>query len=152
MDEDEFKEAYYSVNLLRCPFEKALLSTQCACTQSTRTWIAERQAAGCASEAAQRHCLDLIDLLHRNAAFALHQTAVKGALPHAREMKVQCGGLRGLQAVLHPESAEQENVTDIHGLVRDALDRFGSLGALPYGEVVKAIAAYQGRPRRGTRR
>ena len=151
MDEDEYKETYLSLNTRVCAFEKVILSRQCDCARATRIFIAERQAVGCDSEAAQRQCAALLAALHNNANFALKLTSTRGRLPHAKEMKVQCGGLLGLQTVVQPERATQAEVPDINGLVDAACTRFGALDELPYSEIVKAIAAYQGRRSGGHR-
>ena len=66
------------------------------------------------------------------------------ALTHAVELRLQCGGLRGLAAALGDgESAPQ----DIHSLVTRARDAFGGLLGIPFDPVVAAIARWEKRPR-----
>lgn len=151
MDENEFKQVYESVNNLRCVYEKAVLTRLFACRNLVRMNIAEREAAGCAQAAAQRQCEELLERTRRNAAFALKLTHVSGPLPHAKELKVQCGGLLGLQACLSPEPPGHPGVTDIYGLVERARREFGSLERLPYQEVVRSVVHFQGRRPRGRR-
>jgi hypothetical protein len=150
MDEDEYKATYDSLNPLGCPFEKVILSRQCDCQVSTRIFIAERQAVGCANQGAQRRCIELLGLLHRKATFALKHTGSETRLPHAQEMKVQAGGLLGIQAALNPEAEQTAPVADIHGLIDQATAHFGDLDTLPYSDIVRHITAYVGR--RSTRR
>jgi hypothetical protein len=58
-------------------------------------------------------------------------------------MKIQCGGLDGLKALLD-RGAE---VPDVRRLVRLAAERYGELGALPFSEVVQGVAAWKARRR-----
>ncbi|HTY99305.1 MAG TPA: hypothetical protein VMB75_05700, partial [Rhodocyclaceae bacterium] len=56
-------------------------------------------------------------------------------------MKIQCGGLKGFQAVLDPEAP----APDVHRLVRMAIERHGDLAALPFSQIVRGVAAWRGR-------
>ncbi|MCE5180690.1 MAG: hypothetical protein LLG15_02715 [Betaproteobacteria bacterium] len=151
MDEQAFRETCRVVNPLACPFEKAILICQCGCREAGRINIAEREAINCLDVAALEDCTQLLGLLRHNAAFALKLTHIDEVLPHAKHVKVQCGGLLGLQGVLQPESAEETQVADIRGLVLAAQTRFGSLQELPYSEIVRGIAGFQARRRTGPR-
>jgi hypothetical protein len=90
----------------------------------------------------------LLDNLRRNARFSLHVTHADGPLPHAKEIRVQTGGLLGLQKLLYPETAGQDKVADICRLTREALVRYGILATLPYERIVQAIVSFQGRVKR----
>jgi len=150
MDERAFKDAYRAVSPLACPFEKAVLICQCACRESKRVNIAERVTVNCLDDRAQGDCTLLLGLLRRNAAFALKLTHADEPLPHAKDVKVQCGGLRGLHGALRTEQAAEAGVADIHDLVSEAKARFGSLQALPYSEIVRGVAGFQARKRSGS--
>jgi len=149
VDEQAFKETYRAANPLACPFEKAILICQCGCREASRVNIAERVTVNCLDAPAREDCSLLLGLLRHNAAFALKLTHVDEVLPHAKHVKVQCGGLLGLQGVLRPEWAEEKQVADIRGLVLEAQTRFGSLRELPYNEIVRGIAGFQTRRRSG---
>lgn len=148
MDEDEFKETYLSLNTRVCPYEKVILSRQCDCRHAARLFIAERQAVGCDTDAPQQRCVAVLDAMRSKAAFALKLTSATNRLPHAKEMKVQAGGLRGLQRALQPAGGDAP-IEDIDGLLRLALDTYGSLQQLPYSELMQSIVAYEGRRRGG---
>lgn len=75
-------------------------------------------------------------------------TSVPGPLPHAKEVKVQIGGMLGIQKLLHPDMGDKELVDDINGLAKTAAQRFNSLDNLPYSEIVKSIVNFEGRLRR----
>ncbi|MGE5027362.1 MAG: hypothetical protein ACM3JK_02715 [Betaproteobacteria bacterium] len=149
MDERAYRDAYNAVNPLACPFEKAILICQCDCREARRVNIAERLTVNCLAARAQSDCSLLLELLRRNSAFALKLTHADEVLPHAKYVKVQCGGLLGLQATLQPEQADAPQVDDIRGLVLEARERFGSLEDLPYNEIVRGIAGFQVRKRSG---
>lgn len=152
MDESEYKEVYHSVNALRCVFEKAVLTGKYNCEKATRTNIAEREAVGCTDPTAQKQCLNLLNLFRENAAFSLKMTHISGKLPHAREIRVQCGGLNSLAEILPNNSTEKVNsklstvgIGNIYGLVNAAANEYRGLDRLPFQEIIKSITAYSGR-------
>ncbi len=145
LNEGAYKATYDEKVRLSCPFEKAILSRCAECDQARKLSIAEREAVACGAMAARENCLTLHGLLHQNAAFALRTTHPDAPLPHAKEIKVQCGGLLGIQRLFDQEAALAAN---IHALTGEIQNRFGALQEVPYQEVVKEIAAYEGRRRR----
>lgn len=69
-------------------------------------------------------------------------------LPHAKEIKIQCGGLLGLDLMVYDLKLELPAVRDVHGLVDGAIAKFGALEALPFSEIIKSISTYESRHRR----
>lgn len=145
LNEDAYKEAYGETVRLSCPFEKAILSRCADCDQVHKFNLAEREAVACEAPVARENCLTLHGLLHQNAVFALKLSKPGEILPHAKELKIQCGGLLGSQRLFQPEATVVEN---IHGLIGEIRARFGSMPALPYSEVVKTMSAYEARRKR----
>jgi hypothetical protein len=153
MEEQEYKKTYKAVNDLPCPFEKAILTRRFGCEHCIKLNIAEREAVGCRSHTAHMDCLALLDMLRHNAMFALKLTHIVGKLPHAKEMRVQCGGLLGLRNTVLPELADEPGVQNIFAVVTAAQTRPGGFDDLPFQEIVKSIAAFEARPKRsGPRR
>ena len=165
VEEDKFRTTYRSVNERRCVFEKTVLSRRCACMCATRFYLADREGVACDSAPAHRRCSLLIGLLRENAWYeigyisfyrlgktddAIDAWQTYGELPHAKEIKVQSGGLLGLQHVLRPDLSA-ENVIDVAGLTTLGERTFGSLEKFPYREIVKTIAAFEGRRPRSKR-
>ncbi len=146
MDENAYKSTYNALNQNDCPFEKAMVICRHACQNSRRIGIGERLAIGCATTEARKTCRELLALLHDNAAFALHLTDTT-VLPHAKELKVQCGGLRGLHNALVPENQEAAEITNIFTLVAEAQEHFNGLENLPFSEIVRSIVHFEGRRR-----
>lgn len=161
MDEDQYRSAYKEMNPTRCYFEKLLLLRYGNCKRAKKLFLAEREAYACSSASDQQQCLKLLERLRSNARFALQITQVDGQLPHAKEIKVQVGGLFGLQQLLANENLTQtdvlldddakfgeqaqkhapiENVSDT---INVAMRQFNDLDSIPYNEVVKSIINFK---------
>jgi len=128
------------------------LGSRFACENARRLYLGERADIGCNLDTARTNCLFLLEALKQNAQFALKLRRPSGRLPHGKLMKLQCGGLLGLQRLVAPERVHHATVDNIHGLVVAARTTYGSLQDLPYPEIVKSIASYEPRrrpPRRG---
>ncbi len=143
VDETAFHRARQAAIALPCVFERALLVCDCRCALARRQNLAEREGIGCLSLKAQAGCTRLRELLLRNATFALKLPSAPAPIPHAKQLKAQCGGLHGLAVAL----TGREEVSDVAMLVLDARNRFGSLEALPYSEIVRSIASFEVRRR-----
>lgn len=151
MEEKEYKTTYRVVNERRCVFEKAVLAGVCGCEKLARFCLADREGVACKSPAGCSLCTQLLQHLRRNARFALRLKRVEGALPHAKEMKVQAGGLRGVRAAVAGLPVHEEKVDRVSGLIGEAVTQFHGLENLPYDEIVKIIATFEYRPRRHQR-
>ena len=148
VEENEYRSTYRSVNQRRCVFEKAILTRRCACICSARFYLADREGISCNSADVHAHCSQFLTLLRENAKFALKLTTLDSELPHAKEIKVQNGGLLGIQRVLRPDLGAS-HVADVAGLITLGEKTFGSLQQFPYREIVKSIASFEGRRRPG---
>lgn len=145
MDEHEYQATYQQVNPQVCVFEKALLTQCCDCPQAVHNRIAEREAIGCRSPQAQNNCTTLLELLRQNARFVLKMTNPHAPLPHTKALKLQCGGLSGLQQLVLPE-ADGDSIQNVHLLVQRAQDLYGSLTQIPLPVIVQNIALFEVRP------
>lgn len=148
MDENEFRSIYHAINQLRCPFEKTLLSRRHSCSCLVKYNIAEREAIGCNNESDQNRCQNLLAILHKKAAFAVKSTNT--SLGHAKEIKIQSGGITGLQQLLvnSDHGTISNDPVDIKILVDELIKYFGNFEAIPYSEVIQSIASFVGRKRR----
>ncbi len=151
MDNEAFRKTYRDVNELFCVFEKSVLTNQCKCSKAQRFCIAEREGVRCRSEEARLQCMELLDLLRHQSRFTLRTTDETSSLPHAKAIRIQVGGLRGLCSVLNPDQPPPAIIEDVHGTIEAARTRFGGLDKLPFQEIIKQVAAYKGR-QRGPRR
>ncbi len=142
MDESAYRQTLQATQPLQCPFAKALFSGCVACPLAGRINLAEREVIVCSKADAQQRCADMHDALRHNFGFAIHTLHDDAPIPHGQEMRIQCGGLRGLQDVLRGNA----EVTDVDGLMRAVLQRWPEEGEIPFSEVVHAARLhYKGR-------
>ena len=139
LNEEAYRKAREDAQRLPCPFAKAILARCCQCSLCLKHNIAEREVASCSDSTAQSACQALVDLLLDKALFALKHA--QSEIPHAKAMKIQCGGLAGIAEAC---GASRD---DVHALVLTAVEKFGSLDDLPYSEIMKSIAAFEIRKR-----
>lgn len=126
-----------------CVFAKALFARAAVCELAQRRAVAEREIIECPSPVARTNCATLAALLHERARFALRLPNPGQPLIHAQALRLQCGGLLGLQRALDAPRA------DVHRMVGAAHERHGSLTGLPWALIVQALAQWRGqRPRR----
>ena len=143
VDAAAFRHARGEINRMPCVFERALLARHAACELAVRHQIAEGETVACAQPVARALCAEMSALLREKSAFALGLTATQRILPHAMVMKIQCGGLDGLKALLDADAV----APDVRRLVRLALERYGELGELPFSRIVQGVAAWKARRR-----
>jgi len=145
MDEGEYRETYLEFNPLKCVFEKSILSRQTMCEHAHRFCLADREGVACQLTHANQQCDHLLSKLRAQAIFALKLTKIDGPLPHAKEIKVQTGGLLGLS---HTIAADTTSVENIYALLEQAKHTFGDIESLPYDEITRQIVQYEGRTHR----
>lgn len=142
MDETAYRQISSATFPGACPFEKSILSGCAACSRAERHNIAEREVVACNDKEALARCIVLRDLLRHNFTFALGRPHIDGPLPHAQEMRMQCGGLKGLQFSLDAS----DEARDVAALVVMAQQKFGELADFPYSLIVRrANIVYKGR-------
>ncbi len=142
MDESVFRQMLTGLNERPCPFGKSILTGCAGCSKAEKRNIAEREVVACTSDTAHERCIALRDLLRNNFTFALGRLHIDGPLPHAQEMRMQCGGLTGLQLVLD-DNGER---IDIDCLLTRSQQKFGELADFPYSSIVQlANTHYRGR-------
>jgi len=143
-DESAYRHAKGEINRLPCVFERALLARHAVCELAVHHAVSSREAVACAQPVARAICAQMAALLREKSAFSLKRAVTTGALPPATLLKIQCGGLNGLKAVVDADAV----APNVHRLMRLAQDRFGDLADLPFSEIVKGVAAWK-TPRRG---
>ncbi len=144
IDEVVFMEKLGSINPQPCAFGKVILARLGACSLVSKRFAAEREMVSCSSDAHHEQCTRLLDMMRQNSAFALKLTHVTPPLPHGPEMRVQCGGLQGLQR----EIDGTDQVKDVAALVQASLDKFGGMEEMPYSKLVQSIVACEPRKKR----
>lgn len=122
----------------------AVLARQAGCPLVKMAQYGEAERPHCTSPVANTNCRTLLALLRERSTFALRLPPPATPLPHATELRLQCGGLRGIATALgEPEVAP----SDIHALVTRARDAFDGLLGIPFATVVASVVRWEGRPR-----
>ena len=133
MDETAYRQTLTTSIPRYCPFEKSVLTHCAACSKAEKHNIAEREVVACNNTEAHQRCIAFRDSLRHNFTFALGKSHVDGPLPHAQEMRMQCGGLRGIQMILDGN----DEVRDVDALLEMALQKFGKMSDFPYAQIVR---------------
>ena len=148
MEEGEYKSTYNELAPVRCVFEKALTHNQAKCRQARHFWLADREGYSCKSSESSSICRELMEKLRENSKFVLKLHDISGPLPHNMEIRVQVGGLRGLQVQLDASKPAADMVNDVCSIIEHAIEKYTSLQQLPYSEIMQSVTQYQGRKRR----
>lgn len=142
VDEAAYRQLREQTAVLPCVFRGALQARQAECELARKKSLAEREELLCAQATAHINCETLERLFHERATFPL-RLRPGAPITHATALRLQCGGLHGLQAVLASPRA------DVHQLVRQAQAVHGSLTELPWTQIVESIVRWQPRRRAG---
>ena len=146
MEENEYKSSYSEIATIRCEFEKALTNNKAKCSYARHFCLADREGYACTSRVSSAKCHELLGLLREGSRFILKLQQTGNKLPHNMEIRVQAGGLSGIQALFTPQ--QQDKIDDIFALLEQAEIEYGSLEKLPFSRIVKSIRSYQGRKSR----
>ncbi len=146
MDEDNYRQAYERINTAPCVFEKGILSLKCQCAYQHLFRLADRQGVGCTDVPMQQSCRLFLDHLRQQTRF-IFKINIDGPLPHNKEIKVQNGGMLGMQKLMLAES-NSEIVEDIAGLIMKSVECYGAIENIPYNQVIPSVANYKTRPKR----
>ena len=163
VNESEYKDVYQRVIGTKCVFEKAILLQFAQCEHAEKRLLAEREAINCAHESCQFRCQKVLDTLRNKARFSLQQTQADSPLPHAKEVKVQAGGLFGLQQIMakddptnildlsdemHRFNSQRKPIGNIYQLLDQAAAYYKNLEKLPFSDMIKAIIRFEVRKKR----
>ncbi len=143
IEEAEFHEALATVNETPCAFAKAVLNAQFGCHCSLRIWLADRESASCTCPSRQTDCVTALQILRLEAAPLLGANPTLQHFPHNLEVRLQVGGLVGIQTALLPTAGP--SVSDITGLLQQARQQWGAWEHWPYLDILKAILQQPGR-------
>lgn len=134
MEENEFKSLYDSINQVPCVYQKAILTSRCACPHARKLNLAEREAVACEFGEARVQCQSLYDAFIEKARFALHKINDQ-PLTHAEVIEVQVGGITGLQEIL----GDRSQLPQVGNLTMKAFIQFPELENLPVDIIVRSI-------------
>ena len=133
----------------KCPFSAPLVTHQFGCPRAQEVVRRGGAEIDCTEAAAAGRCEQLFTRLKAVAlpAFGVEDDLL--SMPHSVLVKIQHGGLLGLQRLLAGAPTAAERVADVYALVADAYARYGHGDAIPCDQVVADMTAYKPRARRG---
>ncbi|VAW60431.1 hypothetical protein MNBD_GAMMA11-3403 [hydrothermal vent metagenome] len=146
MDEQSYREAYQRINTAPCAFEKGILSLKCRCAFQHQFRLADRHGVGCTDALMQQNCCHFLEHLRKQTRFVF-KINVADPLPHNKEIKVQNGGLLGMQRLLEGDECA-ESVGDIAGLMHKSVALYGDIEHIPYNRLMPDVMAYKTRSKR----
>lgn len=131
----------------KCPFSAPLVTHQFGCCKAQEVVRRGGAEIDCTDAAACERCVRLFGRLKAAAlpAFGVEDDLL--SMPHSVLVKIQHGGLLGLQRVLAAAEAVTERVEDIDRLVADAQARYGE--SVSVDAVVADMTNFKLRARRG---
>jgi len=125
-----------------CPFSKPILGQWCECEYSRVADRCSGKMICTQAEERRETCLQLVQLLKKNARFTLNLSDTDTQISHAQAMKIKCGGVLGMQRILKPASNQVPSIVDIIDQTRE---RYGSIDTFPYGEIIRDITGFSHR-------
>jgi len=132
----------------KCAFAATLMSDTFGCRHARHITRRGGPDIGCDSPAASLRCCHLYQQLKSRVLPLLGYEDNLLTTPHNIMVKIQFGGLLGLQRLLHGTGGDK--VGDIDALAEEALAHYAEPGAIPYGELAPDVDQY--RVQRGRRR
>ena len=134
----------------KCVFAQTLIGDQFGCEHARHVTRRGGPDVACVGEAAAQRCETLLQHLKQTALPAFDVEDDPLSMPHSVLVKIQFGGLLGLQRLLDATQMQASAVHNIHALLTLAQDNFGELHAIPCERIVTDMTGYKPR-RRGAR-
>lgn len=130
----------------KCPFSAPLITHHFGCALAKEVINRGGTEIACTHEAAQVRCAGVFGRLKANAlpAFGVEDDLL--SMPHSVSVKIQYGGLLGIQRLL---SSPVEKIENIDALLNQATTHWGSPEAMPCNDLISDITSFKPRARRG---
>jgi len=131
----------------KCAFSNTLVTNQFGCAQGEPVARRGGPDVACRSREAHRICEKLFAQMKSAAlpAFGVEDDLL--TMPHSVLVKIQFGGLLGLQRLLQADAADSGEVKDVHALVSQAVEKYSSVETIPCPALVADMTAYKLRRR-----
>jgi hypothetical protein len=132
----------------KCAFSATQITGQFACAKGQQVTRRGGPDVACTSEGAHQQCARLFQRMKEVAlpAFGVEDDLL--SMPHSVLIKIQFGGLLGLQRLLDGSVAVAAEVKNINDLIGRALEQYGDLEAIPCTAFVEDITSYKLKRRR----
>lgn len=131
----------------KCAFSQPLISEQFGCEHAEPVVRRGGAEIACRSAEACSRCAALLQRLKRDAlpAFGVEDDLL--TMPHSVLVKIQFGGLLGVQRLIDAEKATADSVSNINAVVMQAAQTYSGLDELPCALIVDDMTGYQTRRR-----
>ncbi|MEK7717042.1 MAG: hypothetical protein AAB322_04735 [Pseudomonadota bacterium] len=132
----------------KCAFSNTLVTGQFGCEKGEQVTRRGGPDVVCTSDEAHRQCDKLFQRMKQAAlpAFGVEDDLL--SMPHSVLVKIQFGGLLGLQRLQGNGTDESAVVKNIHGLVGQTIGKYGGLDAIPCQAFVEDMTSYKLKRRR----
>ena len=122
---------------LKCPFGAPLTKGDFGCSHAQEVVRRGGSEYDCRSAPDHARCSELFDRLKQASLPAFQVEDDLTSMPHSVQVKIQYGGLLGLERLAG--GRPPGGIEDISTTVSAAKDRYGSLAAIPYTDLVGDI-------------
>ncbi|MBI3546122.1 MAG: hypothetical protein HY081_05955 [Gammaproteobacteria bacterium] len=124
----------------KCAFSNTMMQGGFACDQAGHVVRRAGPDIACQSQAAHEQCEQVFQQMKAAAlpAFGVEDDLL--SMPHSVLVKIQFGGLLGLQAQVHAADAAATTVKNIHALIDAALQKQENIS---YASLVENMTAYK---------
>ena len=128
---------------LICPFSATLVKEDFGCMQATKIIRRGGSEIACSAADAQLRCADLFQKLKDTALpeFNLEDDLLQ--IPHGVLVKIQFGGLLGLQRISNATKATASDIRNIDALLETTIETYGSINNIPFSSLSEDITDYQ---------
>lgn len=132
----------------KCAFSNTLVTNQFGCGKGEPVTRRGGPDVACTSDEAHQRCERLFQRMKQTAlpAFGVEDDLL--SMPHSVLVKIQFGGLLGLQRLLGDGTSDPDTVKDIDRLVGEAIGKYGGLDAIPCPAFVEDMTSYKLKRRR----
>ena len=126
---------------LKCPFAAPLTKGDFGCSHAREVVRRGGSEYDCGSAPDHARCSELFDGLKRVSLPAFQVDDDLTSMPHSVLVKIQYGGLLGLERLARGETPAA--IEDISTTIMAAEQRYGSLEGIPYTDLVDAITGFK---------
>jgi hypothetical protein len=125
---------------LKCPFAAPITSGRAACVNAHEVVRRGGSEYDCALAPAHAQCSAIHGRLKSVGLAAFDVEDDLTSMPHSVLVKIQGGGLAGLQRLLGEDAP---TIDDVHALVERSLDALGGLDEIPFEQLGDDMTGYK---------
>ena len=130
----------------KCAFSGALMGKQFGCQSTLEVTRRDGPSMACTDELMHSKCALLMERMREVAIPQFGFADDLSQMPHSVVMKIQQGGLSGLQKLIR-DTNNIESVSNIQPLVIEAEQRYGDFATIPINDFVDDMINYKLRRR-----